>query len=245
MDILSVLFTCSAALGCHSRRSQLQTQVERWPQDSVERLGHVPLIVVGDSIMYNWGVLGGIPGTNHAIGGQKLISVAEYFAIDVLEYHPDAVLIEGGLNDLHPQKNTLGHDDGVLDRAMSGEEAVESIISSRYRLLNIARQNGIKVYFASLTPFDNTQDACSSFYGGAPVVERINAALRSMCDQDDNCTYVDFFSALGGNQWRPELHDGCIHLNSAGYALMNSEFDRVRSSVQPRRINVFTRGFNN
>ena len=202
---LGKAMACTILAQCPSTPSPHHyTNAERWPM-------HPPAttrpdtVMVGDSIAAQWtptpaAVL------NHAIGGQTLAQVAEYYNEDLQDYHPRAAIIEGGVNDL---------------RAKS---SVDQVIQHRMSLLTRSLANGIKVYMVNIIPHDPA-GACADPNSGWNLVTQesvatFNAFLANLCADHARCTLVDFAGKFGPT-FNPALYYDCAHPNGAGHILMD------------------------
>ena len=94
------------------------------------------------------------------------------------------------------------------------------MIEDNFRAMTaIARQNGIKVVLASITP--------AYSYPWKPGIEpvatirEVNGWLRDFCSVQ-KLVYLDYYSAMadGKGAMKPGLAKDGVHPNAAGYALM-------------------------
>lgn len=98
------------------------------------------VIFYGDSITDGWPLAKYFPGKpyiNRGISGQTTPQMLVRFRQDVINLHPDAVVILAGTNDL--AQNT-------------GEESLEQIIGYITSICELAHANKIKVVVASVLP---------------------------------------------------------------------------------------------
>lgn len=199
-----VLPVCMMLLSCH-KVTPPPTWRDRWP-DQDPNFTHADLIIVGDSIAWQWHRVGAL---NHGIGGQRMDEIAYAFAADVLVYRPRAVLIEGGINDFVAWKS------------------VETVLQYRVKLLRLAQQSGIKVYMTTVTPIAPGRNGCHPEFARAlDKIGPFNDAIARICTAKNGCTLVDIFSAVGG-KFNPDLYADCVHFNAAGYALMDRAMDQA------------------
>lgn len=202
MTAVALIACAILSVGCQ-KGPRLASSVERWGQDPAN-IPQPRLIIVGDSIALGWGNSLSRPGILvHAIGGQQIGTIEENFAADAIAYNPQAILIEGGINDILARKS------------------VDRIIQSRINMVRQAKAHGIKVYLANLTPYNPAECGGS----GNDDINTINAVSAAMC-ADGSCTLVDFNGALGNN-FDQSLFNGCVHPNDLGNARMTGYFDGV------------------
>jgi lysophospholipase L1-like esterase len=168
------------------------------------------VVFFGDSITDAWVSNGGkfFPGkpyVNRGISGQTTPQMLVRFRQDVVDLHPDAVVILAGTNDI---------------AGNTGPSTLVMIEDNFRSMVEIAKANGIRVILASVTPV--------KVYPWRPTVENpagkiqdLNAWLRSYCAQE-KLTYLDYWTAMadkdGGMKAGISL-DG-VHPNAAGYAIM-------------------------
>jgi lysophospholipase L1-like esterase len=170
-----------------------------------------PVVFFGDSITDAWGrsestgvFFPGKPYVNRGISGQTTPQMLVRFQQDVVHLHPAAVVILAGTNDI--AGNT-----GPSTQAM-----IEDNFTS---MAQIARQNGIKVVLASITPAD-----AYPWRPGMRPVERIyalNRWLRDFCSRN-GFVYLDYYSAMADahGAMLPALSSDGVHPTAKGYAVM-------------------------
>jgi lysophospholipase L1-like esterase len=174
--------------------------------------GEKRVVFYGDSITDGWGRWTDtgtfFPGKsnyiNRGISGQTTPQMLVRFQQDVVHLHPAAVLILAGINDI--AGNT-----GPSTPAMTEDNYAA--------MAAIAKQNHIKVIFASILP-------AASFpwkpgIDPVPAVREINVWLKDYCAKE-KLTYLDYYSAMVNEKggMRPGLSKDEVHPTSAGYAIM-------------------------
>ena len=170
------------------------------------------VIFLGDSITEYWGSRQGKwfthPGwLNRGIGGQTTAQLLLRLNDDVLGLHPEAVVIEGGGNDMR-----LGFSPTeIRDRVQSIGE--------------LAALHHLTVFVVTMTPVCD----CVRPLTGLRTVERVrelNSILAALSKAhgwtliDNNAPVAD-----GEGKMRADLTVDGVHLNDAGYSLMQPAFE--------------------
>ena len=174
------------------------------------RPGEDRVIFFGDQITEYWGrdegtFFPGHPWLNRGVAGQTTDQMLIRFRQDVISLHPKVVVILGGLNDI-----------AGLHGPSSEGTAMDNIMS----MADIAKANGIKVIFASLTP------VCDCFTKGASRQrwqERISGLneLISKYAKQSGAVYLDYYSAMADDDdMKKELTKDGVMPNEAGYNVM-------------------------
>ncbi len=189
--------------------------------------GQARVVFFGASMMENWGKNGTVffPGKgyiNRGIGGQTTAQMVVRFRQDVIDLHPAAVVILGGTNDV---------------AGNTGPMTPEMTEGNWTSMAELARANGIRVIFASITPSSDIP-----WRRGLHPAEKIRARnewLKSYC-ASHGLVYLDFYSALvdGEGGMRADLTVDGVHATPKGYTLMaplaQAAIDRALASPAPR-----------
>jgi lysophospholipase L1-like esterase len=169
------------------------------------------VVFFGDSITDAWGrsattgeFFPGKPYVNRGISGQTTPQMLVRFQQDVVHLHPAAVVILAGTNDI------------AGNTGPSTQQMIEDNYTS---MAEIAKQNGIKVVFASITPA-----FAYPWKPGIQPVERIrelNKWLQDFCSRN-GCVYLDYYSSMADAQGAmlPGLSSDGVHPTAKGYAVM-------------------------
>ncbi len=186
------------------------------PGENEERV-----VFMGDSITDGWGRSHGVffpgkPYVNRGISGQTTPQMLIRFRPDVIALKPKAVVILAGTNDL---------------AGNTGPESLEEIEGNLQSMAELAKANGIKVVFSSVTP------VCDYI---KPQTERrppekilsLNAWMRTYC-ANNHLTYLDYYSAMidDHKMLRKDLTFDGLHPNDAGYAVMSPLAARAIAEV--------------
>lgn len=199
----------------------MQAKLNDWPQLNRYRADNAALptaaagerrvVFYGDSITDNWGRLPGTgtffpgkPYVNRGISGQTTPQMVVRFQQDVVHLQPAVVVILAGTNDV------------AGNTGPSTPEMTEDNFAS---MAAIARQNGIKVVLASITPAYAYPWKPS--VQPVPAIREINQWLKDYCVRE-HFVYLDYYSALVDDKggMRPGLSFDGVHPNAAGYAIM-------------------------
>ena len=168
------------------------------------------MVFYGDSITDAWMLNGGkfFPGkpyVNRGISGQTTPQMLVRFRQDVVDLHPEAVVILAGTNDI---------------AGNTGPSTQEMIEDNFKGMVEIAKANGIRVILASVLPVAQypwrpTVTGCRG------EVEALNAWMKEYCVQE-KLTYLDYWTAMAGPDggMKPGISKDGVHPNAAGYAIM-------------------------
>lgn len=142
------------------------------------------------------------------IGGQVTAQMLSRFRPDVINHHPEKVVILAGTNDIAMNQ---------------GFVALEHIYGNIISMAELALANGIKPYLCSILPGDRY--SWSWEVGSDRVISSIatiNKWLREYCEKTEGVEYVDYFSAMADENaaLKREYQIDAIHPNKAGYLVM-------------------------
>ena len=172
------------------------------------------VIFIGDSITQLWSWFGNqLPypnAVNAGIGGQKVAQIAARFDTDVIQQHPDLVVIMAGTNDL-----------------IQTNEPPDQLAALFQQMVSAAVANNIKVVVESLPPIDCAKAQQSGFVLGSDcnpqTIEYYNSLLQNVAMQN-GAAFADYFSAMSSSDGLPLpglMKDG-VHPTPQGYAVMDS-----------------------
>ena len=188
-----------------------------------------PLVVfMGDSITDNWAQMrpGFFADHNYlgrGIGAQTVEQMLSRFQADVIDLHPQAVVILAGIN------NIAGN---------NGKIEFENIVGCIKSMCEAARANGIVPILCSLTP-------CHFFFWNpeakpAQEVVRLNGLLREYAGKA-GVAFVDYFTPMAqpdASLSKEDSEDGC-HPTVAGYEKMEAiivpAIDQALAAARPAR----------
>src|SRR5947209_697591 len=173
--------------------------------------GRPRVVFLGDSITDAWRLNQYFPEQdyiNRGISGQITGEMLGRFKADVIDLHPQAVLILAGTNDL------------------ARNVPLTTIENNYYMLGDLADRHGIKAIFASVLPISDYHKAENPSYERSPArppqsIRALNDWLRNFC-RERGYTYLDYYGATvdSAGMLKADLADDGLHPNSAGYRLM-------------------------
>jgi len=169
------------------------------------------VVFFGDSITDFWRLNEYFPDrdfVNRGISGQITGEMLGRMKADVIDLHPEAVVILAGTNDL-------------------GRNIPLTVIENNYLMMvDLASLYKIKVIFASVLPvsdyhkndnpsYERTKDRPPLF------INALNEWIGKLCAQR-NLTYLDYYTSLvdPSGHLKEDLSDDGLHLNSKGYRIM-------------------------
>jgi lysophospholipase L1-like esterase len=197
----------------------MQAKLDDWAQlayyhDADKELGAATpgedrVVFYGASMTEFWGRNGssffpGKPYVNRGISGQTTAQMVVRFRQDVINLRPKVVVILAGTNDV--AENT-------------GPMTPEMTENNWQSMADMARTNGIKVIFASITP--STDFPWRKGLHPAEKIRVLNAWLQGYCSLH-GFTYLDYYSALAnadGGMKTEYTVDG-VHATVKGYEVM-------------------------
>jgi lysophospholipase L1-like esterase len=220
MKVKRSLWICGALL-CAGYLWAQKPATQDWPDLARYRADNEALppaapdvqrvVFFGDSITDGWGrtpttgvFFPGKPYVNRGISGQTTPQMLVRFQQDVVHLHPAAVVILAGTNDI------------AGNTGPSTQQMIEDNYTS---MAEIAKQNGIKVVFASITP--------AFAYPWKPEVQpverirELNKWLQDFCSAN-GCVYLDYYSSMtdAKGAMLPGLSSDGVHPTAKGYAVM-------------------------
>jgi len=177
------------------------------PPDSAK--GRV--VFFGDSITDGWRLNEYFPDSdfvNRGISGQITGEMLGRMKADVIDLHPQAMLILAGTNDL-------------------AREIPLSTIENNYLMIaDLASAYRIKLIFASVLPVSDyhkdVNPANERTKERPPVfIKALNEWLQALCAQR-GYTYLNYYAAMvdDAGQLKTDLGDDGLHPNSKGYRIM-------------------------
>ncbi|MGA7155990.1 MAG: SGNH/GDSL hydrolase family protein [Acidobacteriaceae bacterium] len=201
-----------------TENARMTAELEDWAQLGRYRAADEALpatepgrvVFYGDSITDAWVANGGkfFPGkpyVNRGISGQTTPQMLVRFRQDVVDMHPEAVVILAGTNDI--AGNTGPSTQGMIEDNFKG-------------MVEIARANGIRVILASVLPSAGYPWRTSVEHVPEKI-EAMNVWLKGYCAQE-KITYLDYWDAMAGPDggMKPGISIDGVHPNAKGYAIM-------------------------
>jgi lysophospholipase L1-like esterase len=209
----------TATVESPGRIAMMEARLADWPQLARYRAANAALapaaegeervVFYGASMTEFWGEYGtkffpGKPYLNRGISGQTTAQMVVRFRQDVIDLHPKAVVILAGTNDV---------------AGNTGPMTPEMTEDNWQSMADLAKANGIRVIFASITPSTEFW-----WHKGLKPVEKIrtlNAWLKGYCESH-GLTYLDYYSALADEEggMKKEFTVDGVHASAKGYAVM-------------------------
>lgn len=204
---------------CAKQTADLQAKLADWPGLQRYRTANEALpaaaanqprvIFFGDSITDSWVSNGGtfFPGKaylNRGISGQTTPQMLVRFRQDVIDPHPQVVVILAGTNDI------AGNTGPMTARMIEGN----------FRsMAELAKANNIRVIFSSILPVADYP--WRKGLEPAPEIRLLNAWLREY-SASHGLTYLDYYTPMAGPDggMRPGISIDGVHPNGKGYAIM-------------------------
>jgi lysophospholipase L1-like esterase len=164
--------------------------------------GEHRVLFMGDSITDGWKLADYFPGkpyVNRGISGQITGEMLGRMKADALDLKPMVMVVLAGTNDLAR---------GV---------ALPTIENNLYVMGSLAKAQGIKVIFASVTPVNGTNIAVRP----PEKILELNKYLQELCAKE-GYLYLDYFTALKDSEGHipKELAADGLHPNADGYKIM-------------------------
>lgn len=173
------------------------------------------VVFVGDSRALGWDAppLAGHEFLNRGVSAQTTMQVLGRFAQDVAPLAPDVVVLQVGINDLKTLPLFPNDADAILAQCKAN---LRSIVEAAQAL-------GAHVILTTIFPTGPVPLERRIFWSDAvdPAVLAVNDELRAMAEP--NIRVLDAYAALADEdgQMQAEFALDFLHLNEAGYAVLN------------------------
>ena len=182
-------------------RDNLRRYAEANDRLALPAANQARVVFMGDSITDFWRLNEYFTGRdylNRGISGQVTGEMLGRMKADVIDLHPRAMIVMGGINDIAR---------GTPTRTIQNNLAM---------IADLCRANNIIPVFASLLPIGEARRT------ERPPAEiaQVNKWMQEFCLRN-NYIYVDYFTPLSqGGMLDPALSDDALHPNAKGYRLM-------------------------
>jgi lysophospholipase L1-like esterase len=219
--VLGMACAYAQTAGSADQLKRARAELDDWPNLKryaaentalpVPAAGETRVVFYGDSITDGWGrqpdtgsFFPGKPYVNRGISGQTTPQMLVRFEQDVVHLHPAAVVILAGTNDI---------------AGNTGPSTPQMIEDNFTSMAAIARQQGIKLIFASITPAHAYP--WKPEIEPVPIILEINAWLKGYCARE-GFTYLDYYTAMADPKgaMKAGLAKDGVHPTAAGYAVM-------------------------
>ena len=197
----------------------MKDQATDWPgfmryENANASLTEAPeVVLIGDSITDNWDDADPdfFEKNNFAcrgISGQTVSQMLVRFKQDVVNLDPQAVVINGGTNDLCQQMAGMAY------------YPDQTIIDNTIAMCELAEAAGIKVILTAITPCSHYMPI-PTLDAGSRIVD-LNKKLKDYADSHKSITFVDYFIPLANarNGLDPDLSFDGVHPKINGYFIM-------------------------
>lgn len=184
---------------------------------------HDRVVFLGDSITDYWKLDDYFlrkAYINRGIDGQTTSQMLVRFRRDVIDLHPNVLIVLAGTNDI---------------AGVTGPTRNEDIEANYASMAELARLHHIRVVFASLLPvYDYTEESKESFALRPQArILTLNHWLQDYCAHH-GLVYLDYFGALvdENGKMKRNLSDDGLHPNAAGYKIMASLAEKAIAKAQ-------------
>lgn len=193
--------------------TKYETQNKQLPS---KQSGEKRIVLMGDSITEFWSQIQpefftNTSYINRGISGQTTPQMLIRFRPDVLDLHPDVVVILAGVNDI---------------AGNTGPTTNDAIFGNIISMVELAKANAIKVILCSVLPANN-------FYWrpnekAAETIIQLNQLIQSYAKEHD-IPYVDYHSAMADakNGLPKEFSEDSVHPNLKGYQTMQPLLEKA------------------
>lgn len=182
----------------------------------LKQSGEKRIVLMGDSITEFWSQIQPAFFTNtsyinRGISGQTTPQMLIRFRPDVLQLHPDVVVVLAGVNDI---------------AGNTGPASNEQIFGNIISMVELAKANAIKVILCSVLPANN-------FYWrpnnkAAQTIIQLNRMIQ-LYAEENNIPYVDYHTAMtdSKNGLPKEFSEDGVHPNLKGYQTMQPLLEKA------------------
>ena len=210
----AIVIMCVCSLSASADNATEFANFNRYAEANQNLQSSPRVVLMGNSITDFWPERGSHLFETHpeitgrGIAGQTSFQFLLRFREDVVNLHPEIVVINYGTND-------IALNSGPYDE----DKTFGNVLS----MVDIARANGIKVVLASCLPAEGfswrpeVTDAMDK-------IRSLNARVKAYAEEN-SIPYADYFSALineEGTAMKPEYADEkpAVHPNRSGYGVM-------------------------
>lgn len=198
------------------------------PTDALAHPGQTLVVFYGDSRAQAWTPPGKMPGyrfVNRGIGAQTTEQVLARFDAHIAPLQPDVIVVQVGINDLKTLPLFADRQEAIIQRC---KENIEAIVDR-------SRASGAQVILTTIFPVGQIPLARRLVWTDDVVlaVDVVNDFIQSLHGAGVTVMKTDFLQDNSG-RLRPELSADALHLNSAGYTVLNQELRTLLESMRTR-----------
>ena len=183
--------------------------------------GEVRVVYLGDSIFEGWSAarpvfFEGKPFYNRGISGQVTAQMVLRFQEDVVDLHPDVLVLKAGIND-------IAENAGAYDQ--------QKTLNNIKLIVQLAKANKIKVVLCSVLPANRF--VWRPELTPADKVIELNAALQVVAKQE-NVLYLDLYTAVVDDQkgMKAAYASDGVHPTIEGYKVLEPLVEEAIKKVK-------------
>jgi lysophospholipase L1-like esterase len=178
------------------------------------------IVLMGDSIIEFWlkihpEFFEGKPYLDRGISGQTTAQMLLRFRQDVINLHPEVVVILAGVNDI---------------AGNTGPTTNQNILGNIISMVELAKANKIKVILCSVLPAANFNWRPND--KAAETIFQLNVLIKAYANQQ-NIPYIDYHAAMADekNGLPKEFSEDGVHPNIKGYKTMEPLLEQAIQKV--------------
>lgn len=184
-------------------------------------------VFFGDSRAAYWPspMVDGVEFINIGIGAQTSAQVVQRLDEHLVPLNPDMVIIQVGINDLKTIPLFPNRKDAIIANC---ENNICQIVERSEAI-------GATVVLTTIFPAGSVPLTRKPFWSDevAQAIDEVNSFIKTK--KDENVIVFDAFTILADENGM--LQKACsydeLHLNTAGYAVLNQEFEKIVDSLKP------------
>lgn len=192
--------------------------------------GRIRVVYFGDSRAENWPAppdLTQFQFINRGIGAQTSAQVLQRFDQHVAPLQPQIIILQVGINDLKTLPLFPEQENSIVENCMAN---IRQIIT---RSTDLAAT----VVLTTIFPIGDVPLERRLFWSDdiAQAVDEVNTDIHSLAAE--NVIILDTFSLLADNAgvMQPEYAIDTLHINAAGYAILNESLESILTAIKADR----------
>ena len=214
-SIIILFMSLTFSIYCHAGEDWANFERYSAENDSIKNnLQHLSptAVFMGNSITEGWNskhpeFFHNNNFAGRGISGQTTHQMLLRFREDVINLHPEIVVINGGTNDIAENNHTFNED-----------ITYGNLVS----MAELANANGIKVIMTSVLPAEKFKWR-ASVKDAPEKIKSLNQRIKKYAE-DHNYPYADYYEAMISDDIKlnPQFSEDGVHPNIKGYAVMES-----------------------